>query len=61
MTVWTSAITPGHPILDEKLFKNLKIEKRVKKNFPLSILGILCIFGSIKAVLEAALPESFQI
>jgi hypothetical protein len=29
------AITPVHPILAKKMFKNKKMEKRVNKKFPL--------------------------
>ena len=32
--VWTSAITPVNPILDQKLFKNEKIEKHIGNVFP---------------------------
>ena len=31
MTVWTSAIEPGHPILARKLFKNKKNKKTLTK------------------------------
>ena len=59
-TVWTSAITPGHPILVKKWFENKKIEKRVNKIFPLLILSILCIFWSKSIEFKEALPVISQ-
>ena len=49
MTVWTSPVTTGHPILVKNLFKQKKVEKHVEI---FSLYANLCILRSKKTSFE---------
>jgi hypothetical protein len=59
-TVWTSAITPDHPMLAKKLFKNKKFNKTRWKFFPFINYENPLYFWVGKVALEAPSKDHLE-